>query len=173
MTETAPARKLRIRPATALDVDAAVRVRARIWRETYDGMFDTDFLAAQESEAGLAAQAEHWRELLSDGATIWLAVDAARDDEIVGFALAMPTREPDRPTLLELRWLYVEADVRGSGVAEGLLTYAIGDAAASLWVVADNARARAFYAKHGFAADGVEHVYHGARELRYVRQPAD
>ena len=50
---------------------------------------------------------------------------------------------------------------------------ALGDDPASLWVLEDNPRARAFYRRHGFDPDGAvkTHTVDGAaiREVRLVR----
>jgi GNAT superfamily N-acetyltransferase len=67
--------------------------------------------------------------------------------------------------------LYLRAFVHGGGLANRLMDAAIGDAAASLWVWAGNGRARAYYARHGFAPDGVAKADGptGAPMLRLVR----
>jgi hypothetical protein len=52
-----------------------------------------------------------------------------------------------------------------------LLNAAIGDAAASLWVLRDNPRARAFYRKHGFVENGMckTEPHFEIDEIRMVR----
>ena len=66
-----------------------------------------------------------------------------------------PTRDADRPrSEPELYALYVLASHYGTGVAAALLDAAIGTGTASVWVLSDNARAIAFYAKHRFIPDG-------------------
>lgn len=50
--------------------------------------------------------------------------------------------------------LYVAAAYRGTGLTSTLLTRAIGEKPAQLWVFQDNPRAHAFYAKHGFGYQG-------------------
>src|SRR5699024_7805448 len=44
------------------------------------------------------------------------------------------------------------------GLARALVDALLGDAPASLWVAEDNPRARRFYEKLGFAADGARQV---------------
>jgi hypothetical protein len=54
-----------------------------------------------------------------------------------------------------------------------LLDAVIGDRAAFLWVFRDNPRARAFYRRNGFVADGAEQVedfFGGPVEIRMVRR---
>ncbi|MFF7682072.1 GNAT family N-acetyltransferase [Microbacterium sp. NPDC007973] len=82
----------------------------------------------------------------------WVAVV---DDRVIGFASGGPTRDADRPrSESELYALYVLASHYGTGAGASLLQAAVGTGAASLWVLSDNERALAFYAKHGFAPDG-------------------
>jgi 2-(1,2-epoxy-1,2-dihydrophenyl)acetyl-CoA isomerase len=46
----------------------------------------------------------------------------------------------------------------GTGLADRLITTVLGDTAALLWVFEDNPRARAFYTRHGFVADGSRQI---------------
>ena len=67
----------------------------------------------------------------------------------------------------------------GSGLGQQLLTQALAATAstgpASLWVLRGNDRARAFYARNGFAPDGLTKVHErsGAVEERWVRPGVD
>ena len=67
---------------------------------------------------------------------------------------------------------FVLADY-GTGASDMLMDAALGDDPASLWVLEDNPRARAFYRRHGFDPDGAvkTHTVDGAaiREVRLVR----
>ena len=101
-----------------------------------------------------AAFAAGWRRRLLDPqpeVETWVA----RDDEgVVGIATWGPSRDDDPPTAYELYAINVLARGHGTGVADGLLVRTIGDRAASLWVVEGNARAIAFYRRHGFVDEG-------------------
>jgi GNAT superfamily N-acetyltransferase len=66
-------------------------------------------------------------------------------------ALELPALE--LPSL-ELRALYVLAEVYGTGVADALLTCAVGDAPCRVWVLSADDRARAFYRRQGFVDHG-------------------
>lgn len=62
----------------------------------------------------------------------------------------------------------------GTGLGHAILTEAlaqIGNRPIFLWAFKENARARAFYEKHGFRWDGTERVseFDGAVEVRYVK----
>ncbi len=67
----------------------------------------------------------------------------------MGFSVAGPGEDG-----FELSGLYVRRAWWGTGVADGLLSCAVGDRAALLWVLEGNKRARHFYERHGFALDG-------------------
>jgi ribosomal protein S18 acetylase RimI-like enzyme len=60
---------------------------------------------------------------------------------------------------------------QGSGVADALLTMAIGDASAYLWVLSGTTRAQAFYRRHGLTFDGTTKPLHGldTYQERWVR----
>lgn len=162
--------KLVIRPATTLDVVAAAQMKAAAWREAYTGIVPERELARLESADAVAATADSWAEsMLERGTHFWLVVDRDADDEIVGIANALPARDDAAPALLELTLMYLRARAQGSGVADALLTYAIGDADCYLWVFDHNPRAAAFYAKHGFAFDGASKPAFDDGELRALR----
>lgn len=93
------------------------------------------------------------------------------DDEIVGFASAGPTRDKDAPTEWELYAVNVLSEHHGTGIADRLIRAVVAERPATLWVVKDNARAIAFYRRHGFEVDGGSkfHEPTGAPEIRMVR----
>jgi GNAT superfamily N-acetyltransferase len=77
---------------------------------------------------------------------------------LLGFATVGPSGEPDRYG--ELHGLYVDPDVRSTGVGRALTERAEAELArtyreAVLWVLEDNPRARRFYELAGWEADGV------------------
>lgn len=94
----------------------------------------------------------------------WIAIDSTPPDddpEFVGFLTAETDASPtvfDRPDRVMVDDLFVHEPHRGSGLADELLGRAAAWATErdadqlSLDVHVDNDRARAFYAKHGFAA---------------------
>jgi ribosomal protein S18 acetylase RimI-like enzyme len=60
---------------------------------------------------------------------------------------------------------------RGTGLADLMMAELVGARACSLWVLAGNARALAFYRRHGFVADGHSktHSPTGTIERRLIR----
>jgi ribosomal protein S18 acetylase RimI-like enzyme len=103
-------------------------------------------------------------------------VVAAIDEtgSIIGLATAGVTRDPDAPTAWELYSINVLAEERGRGVAGDLMQATVGDSDTTVWVLAENARAQAFYGRHGFRIEGATKVHDGsgASELRMVRRSA-
>ena len=77
------------------------------------------------------------------------------DGAIVGFIIVGPSRDPDPACALEVQMLYTLDLVKGAGMGQMLVDAGIGDGPASLWCATANPRARAFYERNGFRADGV------------------
>lgn len=159
-----------VRPAEPADAGGIARVHVRSWHEAYTGLLSQSLLDRMD----VARREKEWRRHLAHEAppggeelgTTWVAVSGAADDDavdggavvggaVVGFATSGPCRDPDRTRAdLELYAIYLLAAHHGSGAADGLLAASLGDRAASLWVLEDNPRAQAFYARHGFVSDG-------------------
>jgi GNAT superfamily N-acetyltransferase len=88
---------------------------------------------------------------------------ATANGEPIGYAKLSPLRAPAKDPAagaLELQQIYVLADWHGRGVAQRLMNWAIETARADgapelyLTVFDHNARAKRFYARHGFAEVG-------------------
>lgn len=161
-----------VRRATADDAAAIARVQVQGWHEAYTGRMPQAILDGMDAERSAAGWGRAVAALQgAAGGGIWVA---ERDGEIVGFASSGPGRDDDAvPGRIELFAIYVLAAHYGTGAGAALLDAAVGDAPASLWVLADNPRAQAFYAKHRFAPDGAvkddDRWGEPVRELRMVR----
>ncbi|HET6529517.1 MAG TPA: GNAT family N-acetyltransferase [Actinoplanes sp.] len=97
---------------------------------------------------------------------------AERDRTIIGFTYLGPAEEPG---VTELYGIHVDPDHVGTGAGRALMRDALthlGERAV-LWVVEGNARARRFYEKGGWVADGTsrEAPIGGVmiRQVRYRR----
>jgi len=153
-----------VRAAQPEDADAFAACHLACWREAYEELwgaerfdeFDVQRMAVRrrkEIEAGIA---QHFLGEL--------------DGEVIGIAIAGPTRDADAPTEQELYGIYVRAAHQGSGLADDLLDATLGDRPALLWVYRDNPRASAFYVHHDFIPDGDERTDSvGILEIRMVR----
>ena len=160
-----------VRPARMRDAEELGRVHVQVWREAYVGHLPADYLEGLDP----VTSAERWRLRLEmdepDGIVV---VATGLDDEIVGIASAGPTRDEDAPTEWELYAINVVAEHHGTGVADQLITAVIAQRPVTLWVLRDNARARAFYRRHGFGVEGATKIHDrsGAPEIRMVRRLA-
>lgn len=163
-----------IRLATPEDVPAALEMKLASWEEAYGSQRPASFFA--NARASLEQQADWWTRGLAQGAELWIATGASGD--IVGVAGGGPATDDDADTQvgIELQVLYVLASHHGTGLGERLMFRVLGDRDAVLWVLEHNPRARGFYEKHGFVADGrVEALvedWAGLNEVRMVRRGA-
>jgi GNAT superfamily N-acetyltransferase len=163
-----------IRRATVSDVEAGAQCHANCWQEAYAGIVDPTRLA--EATADVPARSRRWQTAIEDGAERWLAMHPDGDDVpvtecVVGFAAPGMSRDSDGPRVLEVYAIYVRKAWWGTGLGGRLLEVAVGDEPALLWVLEANARARAFYARHGFRPDGARKLdpVFGEPEIRMVR----
>lgn len=149
------------------DLHAAAEMKAKAWRESYQGLLGPSIF--DDLDASVGDVAAHWADLMQEGHYLWIVVDG---NEVVGIAHAGLPRDDEAPAALELTLLYLLEQAKGTGVASALLKTAIGDAPCYLWVLDGNDRAAAFYTKEGFVPDGASREMpdmQGARELRMVR----
>lgn len=145
-----------VRAATPGDSRCIARVNVQSWREARTEQVPAALIEQLDVElsewrwsARLRGETPRGAERLGDA---WVALV---DGRVIGFSSGGPTRDADRPrSEPELYALYVLASHYGTGVAAALLDAAIGTGTASVWVLSDNARAIAFYAKHRFIPDG-------------------
>ncbi len=100
-----------------------------------------------------------WNEILADPSkAVWVADD---DGRVVGFASTGPAEGEDANAGAgEMYALYIEPELVGTGLGRELFSRAVegigqrGFARAVLWVLEGNERARRFYEKAGWVADG-------------------
>lgn len=155
-----------VRKASLEEVDEIGRVHYETHVQTYSGKFPEgvieSFPASQRAKMWAHILAGHFGDL-------WVAEFEGR---IVGFASTGPSRDQPPIRDLELGSIYLLAANHGSGLGQELLDVALGDRAASLWVLDDNPRAHAFYARNGFSPDGTDKIdehFGNVREIRMVR----
>jgi putative acetyltransferase len=129
--------RISLRPYVAGDEDASVALWLRTWQAAYPAL---DFAAR------LDWWRERWRNELVPSAEILIAETAGA---MIGFVTVDPqTRYLDQLVVAPQNW--------GAGVGEALIGEAkrISPQGLDLDVNTDNARAIAFYGKHGFAITG-------------------
>lgn len=166
-----------IRTAREADARGIAEVRVRTWQRAYRDILPAEFLDELSVEAGES----RWRDLLSAPAPdrrTWVADSAGQVvGRVVGFVTAGALRgQPVQPLTGEVYAIYVLPDCWDRGVGWALLGHAEKDLRehgydeAVLWVLADNQRARTFYERAGWRADGVtKQDTFGGREVTEVR----
>ena len=163
-----------IRPARADDAPAIAAVHLRSWREAYRDVVSAEYLDSL-SEADRTA---FWRYAVASPSGGRRVVVAEQEGRVVGFASWGPSRDEDAEhATQEIYAIYLEPESWGHGVARELMRAVLADvgeaAPVTLWVLSDNARARHFYRRHGFTADGVERMEQlgadACLEVRYRR----
>lgn len=161
-----------IRPAVLGDAAAIAKVHIASWQEAYTGIVPAEIL----DNLDVQRREEQWRAHLQDAEResirIWVA---EREGEIVGFASFGPSRDEDADRhTWELYAIYLTPEAWGRGVARELMRTVLAQPEAAetvtLWVLADNERARHFYRRHGFTPDGTERLEDfGPAQLQEVR----
>ncbi len=137
---------------------AAVHVAS--WQRAYRGLMPAGLL----DSLSVPARTQRWASNLDGaGATTFVA---ELDGAVVGFASIGPSRDDDADAdgAGELWALYLHPRHWDAGHGHVLHAHAVnalaatGAAEATLWVLTTNDRARRFYGRHGWAADGATRV---------------
>jgi ribosomal protein S18 acetylase RimI-like enzyme len=142
-----------VRRARLEDAAAIAEVHVRTWQAAYEHVFGTERLAAIDV-AGRERLARRFVE--GEQFDIFLAEDA---EGVAGFVATGPPDAEDE-TRRELYAIYVLPRAWGSAAGRGLMAAALdamrarGEQAAVLWVLTENPRARRFYEREGWLADG-------------------
>ncbi|MGW2558790.1 N-acetyltransferase family protein [Streptomyces sp. NPDC001514] len=170
---------MRLRDMTDADCEAVAAVRVAGWRHAYAGLMPQAYLDAMSE----AEDAERRRDRLAAAAGSGMVnVVAEQAGEVVGWGCYGPYREEDGTASGdgEVYALYVRPGCIGTGVGRALMAELLARAEADgrrtllLWVLKENARARRFYEKAGFAPDGAEEPFEvggvAVDEVRYVRR---
>jgi len=164
-----------IRTAEPTDAAGIARVHVSSWQEAYAGIVPVEYLSSLDPAERQERWAGHLRNGPLDGVRTWVADDGSR---ILGFASVGPARDEDAGRDdEEIYSIYMEPAMWGKGIARDLMRTVLAEVSPqgslTLWVLADNARARHFYRRHGFTPDGAEKLEElgGVRllEVRYRR----
>jgi ribosomal protein S18 acetylase RimI-like enzyme len=145
---------IRIRKASAADLEAIIELSAFVQRQHADALPDL-FKVSTDSQQ----TKEKFRGFLADPASLTLL---AEEKQPIGYLWAQFQNRPEGWTQFGMRLLYVQhiavaPQFRRKGVGRSLLTRAVeiarqqGIKRVELDVWSFNSEARRFYAKHGFA----------------------
>jgi len=140
-----------VRPAEIGDAAAIARVHVASWRSTYRELLPDEFLASLDK----AGYEDRWRRILEDGSSrVYIAADGR---EVVGFASGGPERAGESGYEGELYAIYLLRDAQRRGHGRRLVQAVVGGLRGLglrdmiVWVLRDNASARAFYERLGGA----------------------
>lgn len=192
---------LRIRRAVPEDARALSEVFVAAWRHGYAGILapavldrlevaaTAEWLApsitAEATTTSVAVAATEAPEVSAAPPAVAVAVAAAaaKAAPVARATAGSPSafcrygEDPDEPGTGHVFSLYVAPQAQGHGLARALLATALAELAGagypstSLWVFAENERARRLYGGFGFVPDGTERTEqaYGAPEIRMVR----
>ena len=147
---------IRLRLATKADAATLAALGSRTFTDTFGHLYEPDDL-----DLFLKSHAEeHWTAELCDPEFAVLLVEAG--EEAVGYAKVGPPHLPFEPrgVAIELRQFYLVKAWQGHGLADEMMAWVIDQAEQRggddlyLSVFVDNARARKFYERWGFVAEG-------------------
>jgi hypothetical protein len=159
----------RLRPAVPDDSEAIAALHVASWRETYRGLLPDAMVDGMKT----ADRTIQWQRALERRAEVQVLVAQDPGGALVGFASGGPARGADLGATQEIYAIYVlrQAQRQGlgralvQGLAAGLAIRTLMQNAATpmaidlgLWVLRENAPARAFYERIGgrAAAERVE-----------------
>jgi ribosomal protein S18 acetylase RimI-like enzyme len=145
-----------VRRARIDDARGIAEVHVRSWQAAYRGLIDEAFLAKLSVEKRQAM----WEECLKREPPIIFV--AEEDSSVIGFCTLGPTRDRagESASVAEIMALYVQPEYWSMGVGAALWTQVLDRVTADgfdsivLWVLDTNLRARTFYERIGFEADG-------------------
>lgn len=176
----------------AAEVNRIRRLQAEDWRllrEVRLEMLSDTPMAYVESLAAARRQTDsQWQEraaAMSSDSSITLVADDGADGSRISGLMRVVIKQPQDPSQARQAMLisvYVAPEHRGLGLADQLLDEAcsvagaeLGAGVIELGVHEDNARAKAFYARHGFEATGDARPYpqdNAKREIVMARRNA-
>ncbi|GGT92574.1 GNAT family N-acetyltransferase [Streptomyces coeruleorubidus] len=162
---------------TLADCDRVAEIRIRGWQSAYRGLIPQSYLDGLSVEED--AERRRGRLAQADGSVVNLVAEDT-GGEVVGWACHGPYRGGEVVAGdAELYAIYVHPEHLGRGTGQALLAEAVARCAAAghgrllLWVLKENGRARRFYERAGFEADGAEEPFEvdgvTVPEVRYAR----
>jgi ribosomal protein S18 acetylase RimI-like enzyme len=146
---------MQVMPATPADADDIARVSVRGWQAAYQGLMSADYLAGLSVER----RSSTWRQAIESGRD-HILVAKADDGSMLGFSCCAAARDEDTPPgAAELIALYLDPAAWRQGHGRRLWLASRDNMVArqflamTVWVLADNRRAIAFYQAVGFVIE--------------------
>jgi ribosomal protein S18 acetylase RimI-like enzyme len=138
------------------------------WKETYGTVFPPSAWGEEARNQRLGM----WDAICSRPRPADRFAVAERDGRLIGFAGSGVSTDDSPVRERHLFFIYLLVSEQGSGAGQALLDAVLSDGPASLWVLEDNPRARAFYERNGFVLDGARQATGfdtGGEEVRMIR----
>jgi ribosomal protein S18 acetylase RimI-like enzyme len=148
---------MNVRPATAADAQPIAQIQVDTWRAAYRGHLPDAYL----DQLNVESRSCFWRERISQAPGVTCLVGA---ETVLGFCDLMPSRDRDvsPPQVGEIVSIYVHPRHWRCGAGRMLAEHALREArylgfqSVTLWVLASNQNAIAFYQALGFIADNAQ-----------------
>jgi GNAT superfamily N-acetyltransferase len=166
----------RLRSAVPDDSEAIAALHVACWGETYRGLLPDPMIESMK----VNDRTIQWQRALERRADVQVIVAMAEDGSLLGFASGGPARGADLHAAQEIYAIYLLRRAQRQGLGRALLqslasnlalrTIMARDFHLGLWVLRDNAPARAFYERLGgqFLAERVERREgHDLAEIAY------
>jgi RimJ/RimL family protein N-acetyltransferase len=149
-----------VRTATLADASDLAEIHVAAWRAAYADHMPAEFLA----DLSVRERTAMWQKTLSEPSPLTYAVSVNQAGEPMAFCVYGPSRDRDAKDtdIGELIALNVHPSAWCQGHGQDLCRCVLDHAKSqrwpvvTLWVLRGNTRARGFYEKLGFEADGVE-----------------
>jgi RimJ/RimL family protein N-acetyltransferase len=149
-----------VRTATLSDAPKLAEIHVAAWRAAYADHMPAEFLAGMRVEERTAM----WQKALSEPSPRAVAISLDEAGDPVAWSVCGPSRDQDAKDtdIGELIAINVHPSQwrngHGKALCHRVLAHAISQhwSVVTLWVLQGNTRARAFYEKLGFVADGVD-----------------
>lgn len=145
----------RLRPAVPDDSEAIAALHVACWAETYRGLLPEAMIESMK----LHERIIQWQRALERRADVQVIVAEAADGGLLGFASGGPARGADLHAAQEVYAIYLLRQAQRQGFGRALLRSVAANLALKaipprdfhlgLWVLRDNAPARAFYERLG------------------------
>jgi GNAT superfamily N-acetyltransferase len=145
-----------IRPATTADAPGFARSQIDAWRAAYGGILPAEYLQRMDH----ARLTSGWEQRLSAGAAGVRQLALSVGGEVVGWSGFGEPRDDVEDGVGEVHAINLGPAHWSRGFGSALFTRSVRELAGMgysrgyLWVADGNARALAFYARHGWVTDG-------------------
>lgn len=148
---------MNIRPATDADAQPIAQIQVDTWRAAYRGHLPDAYL----DQLNVESRSCFWRERISQAPGVTCIAEA---ETVLGFCDLMPSRDRDAspPRVGEIVAIYIHPQHWRRGAGRMLGEHALREArylgfeSVTLWVLASNRNAIAFYEALGFMADNAQ-----------------